>query len=721
MFFSSKAIGQFIYDKLKWTKQESIGVGYFANLGLFFLLQFPVMIFKLSSVWLMCFGGVYLCFIIAALIWSIYQKKLFVFTKKELIALAATLGLMILYFCFLNFGTIETYDSYFYSVLTSSAKNANQVSVIDPYTGLANLQNYYKYISYYYQATFFSGLFQINYAYLVLIWPFTFMNYFLLMYTAVTICRFTKNKYANHFLSIFFVTCVLSIFRAPFNALHMLTFVVPIYCFYYIFHYFKTSTAEGKKYLLLFSICTLAGISFSSTTLFVMLPFIYVIYITNCICKKEKHFLNIFYIALPIIFLGFLYLYESLDTLWVLVVGIFFLFSCYLLLRTKWFNKFLFQLGKGLIVIVPILLCLMPLFHVDQFLKTRFMKGDAISAGDEIGNAKVPSCLGENTIELKENNLWEFDSQKHSTAMEYIHGKTTSKASTILIMLTHSIFKYGGMLALFLYGIFYLRKDPRFIAFIIYLVTFANPLVKSGVNTVTFGLGYRISLFFTMYFALLGIAFAIKFIQEKLKGKPQEKQFETLLHYGWICYLVLSVLSIGAYIHMLKPVDFKNYNLLYKVPKQMDVAEQKINHYFDQNKRRIRPKVLYTSSVFNLSMIDQEPNNKIKVMNSKEQMLYFSDPSKITDKVLMNIYFENEGKLDLTPIVDHCKYLKDRKKLEHKTDCNCNIDTLLKAYSVDFVITKVPTDPAFLKSLEAKYPVIYRSQDILMLQINRKR
>ena len=46
---------------------------------------------------------------------------------------------------FIHFGYIETYDSYFYSVLTNSAQNTDHMSTIDPYTGQNNLQNYYKY------------------------------------------------------------------------------------------------------------------------------------------------------------------------------------------------------------------------------------------------------------------------------------------------------------------------------------------------------------------------------------------------------------------------------------------------------------------------------------------------------------------------------------------------------------------------------------------------
>ena len=68
------------------------------------------------------------------------------------------------------------------------------MSTIDPYTGQNNLQNYYKYISYYYQASFLANILGIEEGYLVLIWVMTFMNYFFISMTAVTLVRITKNK-----------------------------------------------------------------------------------------------------------------------------------------------------------------------------------------------------------------------------------------------------------------------------------------------------------------------------------------------------------------------------------------------------------------------------------------------------------------------------------------------------------------------------------------------
>ena len=265
MFFSSKSLGLYICDKLNIDREEKTAIGFLMNLALFFLSELPAMLLKLSSLYLNIFGILYLVIILLVLFKYIRNKKIFYFSKKEVIALILTLIFIILYMFFVYFGYIETYDSYFYSVLTNSAQKTEHISTIDPYTGQANIQNYYKYISYYYQSSFLANMLQISEGYLVLIWVMTFMNYLFVSITALTLLRISSNKYINNILTAFLLTFVLSIFRAPFNALHLVTMILSIYCFTYIFEIFK-----GKKeFLPLLLISIIAGISITSTMMFI--------------------------------------------------------------------------------------------------------------------------------------------------------------------------------------------------------------------------------------------------------------------------------------------------------------------------------------------------------------------------------------------------------------------------------------------------------------------
>jgi len=60
MVLSSKAIGELILEKINKKTDESLGIGFLANLSLFWVLEFFVMLFKLSSFYLNAFGIIYL-------------------------------------------------------------------------------------------------------------------------------------------------------------------------------------------------------------------------------------------------------------------------------------------------------------------------------------------------------------------------------------------------------------------------------------------------------------------------------------------------------------------------------------------------------------------------------------------------------------------------------------------------------------------------------------
>lgn len=720
LYFSSKAFGIFVFDKLKIKKESSLGIGYLTNLAFFFLLELPIMLFKLSSSWMIVMGGLYSLIAFYIIYYASREKRLFKFDKKEVLALLLTFGMMLLYRYFLDFGQIETFDNYFYSVFSNGSKYVDNVSTFNPYNGLSNLQNYYKYISYYYQATFLSAIGSVEHPYLVLSWSFTFMNYFFMMITALTIARISSNKHLNNILSLFVMTLTLSVFRAPFNALHLVTLIIPIYCFTYLFDYLKNETDENKSNLTLLVICLLASISCSSTTLFVMLPFIYIIYITNCIIKKDKNLTNLFLLSIPIILLGFLYLYESLDSLYALLAGGLFVLIIYVLLRkTKWFHNFLMKLGFVLCVVVPIGIFSFQFIPIDKFISKNLMKSDGISASEELDAKSTLSCIGDNKIKYVDKHNLDLSIEIQSTAMEYVYNSTSKKLSTILILLTHSTIKYGGMLFLLLFGIFKLRKKPEFISFVIYLITFYNPLLSSSMNTLTFGLSGRIYLFFNTYFALIGIKYLFEFLENYSSGKPWKKFFDFFLKYSWILYGVFVFLSIGVYCFSLKKNDWNQYNPLYKVPNGMIEASDVLNDEIEKwdNKKK-KPRIFYTASAFNVSMLEKHPSNSVKVIDTREYMDYFKNNEDVSDKILIYHYFETEGKTSFDAVTKECKYEVKKDKLENKADCECNIKNLIKNYGLDYVVTKKIESEAFKKEVinNLNYKIVLENEDVTILK-----
>lgn len=97
MCFSSKALGLYVFDKIKKDREEKTAIGFLANLTLFFICELPVMFFKLSSRYLNIFGLVYLTIIGIIMLKYIKNKKIIKITKKEIIALIVAFAFMLLY------------------------------------------------------------------------------------------------------------------------------------------------------------------------------------------------------------------------------------------------------------------------------------------------------------------------------------------------------------------------------------------------------------------------------------------------------------------------------------------------------------------------------------------------------------------------------------------------------------------------------------------------
>ena len=702
MLISSKSLGDYILEKTNKQTEESLGIGFLANIASFWIVEFFVMFLKLSTIWLNIFGMIYLIFVISIMIRNIIKYKTIRFTKKEYVAIVIAIILMVLYCVFIHFGYIETYDSYFYSVLTNSASDTEHISVIDPYTGQNNIQNYYKYISYYYQATFLANIANIQESYLVLAWIMTFMNYLFIAITALTVVRITKNKYINNILTMFFFTFLTSIFRAPFNALHIVTMIIPIYCFKYMFDLFEEK--KSSIYLLIISI--LATISITSTSLFVITAFLYVFFVVASFLKRSDIFINILHASVPVIVLGFLYVYESLDTYIVIPAMLVIIAVLYLLFLNKKVIKVFPILGKiSLVVAFVALVAIGNLGAVDGF-KKMFTKGDAVAKENLI---VIEETEGIDEISYENKNLklnYEFDSNKHSASMNYIYSNSQKKSSILFILATHSTVLYGGMLVLFLYGVIKKEKSPEFIGLCVYLIVFYNPLVRKGLNAVTTGLEARIYLFFNTIFGLYGIKYLLNVIEEKIEEKHEGK-LSNLIKYGSTLYAVLVICSIGLYISNFKPIDFKTYNLLYKVPNTVIEADK----FIDENndiKNNIR--IFYTANAFNMSMIDENVNNKIKIVNSKEYMGYFEKKDKvITDKLVISAFFDNEG----------------QATVEDKDGKTINIDEtrvreLIKYFNIQYIAFKKPTSEDFIKYIDDNYNIIFSNQDIEIVKVTNK-
>lgn len=698
MVLSSKSIGKLILEKINKKTDESWGIGFLANLSLFWILEFFVMFFKLSSFYLNVFGIVYLLIASVVIIRNIIKYKKIKFTKKEIIAIIITITLMILYCFFVHFGYIETYDSYFYSVLINSATDTNNISVIDPYTGQENLQNYYKYISYYYQAAFLGNMIDIEDTYLVLIWVMTFMNYLFISITALTVVRISKNKYINNILSAFLFTFLTSIFRAPFNALHLVTMIIPIYCFKYMFEMFNK---EKSEVLLLISI--IATVSITSTSLFVILPFLYVFFVVASILDRRELYIKILSVGIPVILLAFLYIYESLDSYIPLMFMIFMITSAYLLLLNKKTLKILSLLGKISIIVVVVALIIIGILGLGNRTKNTFTKGDAVQEENLIG-AGEQTELEEITYENKDLKLnYEFNEEKHSSSMHYIYSNNQSLISKILILGTHSTVLYGGMLTLLLYGIIKKKKTPEVIALCVYVIAFYNPLVKKGLSEIALQLEERIYLFFNTIFALYGIKYLLEIIDEKF-NKKHENIIEKTIKCGNVLYITLVIISIGAYVLNFKLIDIHNYNLMYKVPNSIIQTDKYIAGNISTNENS---RIFYTANTFNISMIDSNVNNKIKIINSKEYMGYFESKGElITDKIIISAFFDSEGQATITNKENEKIYI-DKERVEK----------LINYFNIEYIVCKKTENEEFIKYIQDNYEVMYLNNEIEVLKV----
>ena len=697
LFLSSKSLGILLNKKFKITYETSLGIGYLSNIALFFMTIFIPMYFKLSTNMMMAFGGIYLIICIFSIYYVWKEKELWKFSKKEIIALVIALIFSILYAFFIDFGYAEMYDSYFYSILSNSVTNTKHLATINPYTGVGDLQNFYKYISYYYQAGFLGNVMSIKPAYLVLIWPFTFMNYYLLSITALGVVRVTKKEYINNMLSIFVLAFYNTIFRSPFNALHLVNLIIPIYMMRYIFKCF-----DNKKYLYLYYIIFLAATAISSTILYTSAVVIAVIFITNSYTKK-RNYETVFKLAIPTYLLGIIYLTEANRNIFLILLLIAILFVIYYLLKLKFVNIILKYTGILLTVLLPTLFILAPRIDNLSNYTALFMRQGVVA--DKMATYSDNLCIEGNII-VDALNTSDATS-KFSTAMQYIYNDSSSLINRLFIYSSYSVFLYGGMLFYFIYGFLKLKKDPRYKGFLIYLLLFFNPLVYKGVAILTLNLNNRIYLFMNTYFALLGLRELFNFLSS-IKKEPYKNYLKYILKYAYIFHAILLCGSIITYIGLLKQPNWKENNFLYKVPNDLVETSNDLDNIFKPTKKK--PNVLYAIDTFNLTMIAKDPNTKYNIIDSKEYMSYYFNPLIINNKMLMSLYFNSNGDVTYNNIKDNIKE-KEGDIIEN----NCEITNMLESYKTKYIVIS-DENKDVPKLLETKYKSIYNKNHVIVLQ-----
>ena len=707
LYFSSKAFGILISSKVKLKNNEYIGIGYLTNISFFFVSTFIVMFLKLSYLYLLIFGTIYLIVAIIAVIKTIIDKKLFKFSKIELFALLLSVLIMIIYGLVVNFGYIETYDSYFYSLFTQSGMNSEFISVTDPYTGLSSLQNFYKYISFYYMPSYFASIMSISHAYLVLIWPIAFMNYLFTFITALSIVRLSKRMWINNILSVFVLTLIPNMFRAPFNSLHIFVAFISIYCFIYTFIYLKGD--DSKLPLIL--ICIIAGISISSTALFTLFFLILLIALALTIKRKEEKYKKIFYISLPVSFLGFLYMYESLSNIYVMLIWLIITTIIYYLIKSKLFLKILTIVGRVAVVVIILFLIFLPKKEANAFINTYFMNKntDTSIIENKEDVSEINACYIKINEDYNTKDTLIVDSSIHSTSMNYVYNNDNNMFNIITTLLTHSLFMYGGMLFLFIYGFFKKRKDLRYIVFILYILIVFNPLTFEGINIITLDLGGRIVTFFNTFFALLGIRYFFAFIWELLKEFKHKKFVFEIFDKLYFVYALLVIMSLALYVGTIDKLNdnFKDYDMLYKVPKDI----MNLNLIIDESIGELdyKPKVLYSASVFNISLLDEHIDNKNKITNSKDYANYFGE-GILTNKIVLSAYFETAGEINIENI-----FIKD-DDMGYEKDCHYDILNLIDINDIEYFVVPYVGNSEHQKFISENFEILKETNKVQILK-----
>ena len=706
LLFSSKSFGILINKKTSLSHEISLGLGYMANIVIFFVLSFIPMYFRLSANWMMISGTVYSIICFASLWYSIKNKLLFKFSKKEVLAFVIAVIFTLIFALFLDFGYADLYDSYFYSVLTNSSTKTDKLSMINPYTGISDLQNYYKYMSFYLQSGYFANIFDIAPAYLVLIWPFTFMAYYFMGITALGIVRISKTKHINNMISIFVLTLYTYFFRAPFCHTFIVYVLFPIYLLYFAYKALKDS-----KNLWLYYLAFAAAAACSSVVLYTSVVFIISLFIASSLKKNYDKLKTVFLLGIPTYLLGCLYLLESNRSILIVSLSLLILLLIWYIIRFDFVKKLSRVVAILLIFIIPIGLILLPSYkeanddHLDSSDDFSKIVSRPFTDQDEVSDSKIMAtdnlCISEK-VTIKDLEI-DKDYDIFGTATRYMVDKKTSVLNTGVVLITHSIFMYGGLLFFAIYGFKYKRKEIHYIVFVIYFVLFNNPLVSSGLSIVTLNLALRVYLFFNTLYAIYGIMWFFEWVKG-FNIKPINK----CMKYIGIPYALLLCVSVYSYVSLFKTPDYKNMDILYKLPKNIVAANDEVNEIIGTKLTDEKPIVYFSLDTIGLSMIDKDPNDLYKLVDRRVFVKYLNDNNTLKNKMLLHVYFESSGKYDFDSIKP---YIKDGEYDENW----CGIRKMLSEYKVDYIVLGSKHKDAYDK-IKDSYDIVYDKNDILVLR-----
>ena len=695
LLVSSKSLAVYVNKKTELSHEISLGLGYLLNIALFFICTFIPMFFRLSYFYMMIGGTIYTVICLYSIYKAFKSKQLFKFTRREIISLIIAIVFTILFGMYIDFGYAEMYDSYFYSIYSNSGTSADKLSIINPYNGIADMQNYYKYISFYLEPSFFANIFNIAPAYLVLIWPFTFMTYYFLGITAFGIVRISKKTYVNNIVSIFVLTFFGSIFRAPFNTLYISTILLPVYLFYFAFR-----SLRDEKYLWIYYVCFMAGSACTSAILYTSAAFFATFFISSYFKKNYDKLTTIFKLAIPTYCLGLLYLLESNRTIFSFGIAFLFLAIIWYLLRFKLIKRFARDVAIFMFVLIPTLFIVAP--KDDRIIKFADAFMNQGSVADKQATTAQNACIVSN-IEL-EDYKYEVDYTVFGTSMNYIYKSPKTLLNTSMIMITHSLLLYGGLLFYLIYGFFKKRHKHFYKMFLLYILFFFNPFVSEGLSMLTLDLNDRIYLFFNTFYAIYGIVWFFEWLEEL-----DIKFINVLIKYAYIPYAFLLVLSVYSYVSLVKTPYSNNIDPLYKVPENLVDSNVEVNKLVStplgEDKK---PVVLYTLDTLSLTMIDENPNNKYKLIDSKDYKTFYFDTSYVSNKMLLNLYFLSNGKYDF-------EYLKLYIKNGDYNEGYCDIAKLLKEYNVSYIVVGSDYRNSYDR-IKNDYEIVYDKNDILVLK-----
>ena len=710
LLFSSKSFGILINKKTSLSHEISLGLGYMANIVIFFVLSFIPMYFRLSSNWMMISGTVYSIICFASLWYSIKNKLLFKFSKKEVLAFVIAVIFTLIFALFLDFGYADLYDSYFYSVLTNSSSKADKLSVINPYTGVSNLQNYYKYMSFYLQSGYFANIFDIAPAYLVLIWPFTFMAYYFMGITALGIVRISKTKHINNMISIFVLTLYTYFFRAPFCHTFIVYVLFPIYLLYFAYKALK-----DPKNIYVYYLVFIAAAACSSVVLYTTAAFIVALFIASSLKKNYDKLDVIFKLGVPTYLLGCLYLLESNRSILIVSLSLIALLFVWYIIRFKAVKTFARGLAIVLLFAVPVGLFILP-NHNDEATTSLDSSGDFSKIvskpfTDQNGVEDIDIMTPENlciqrTVETDDLNL-DVDYDVFGTSISHMVNKKTSLLNTGVTLVTHSILMYGGLLFFAIYGFIYKRKEIQYIVFILYFVLFNNPLVTEGLSIVTLDLTLRIYIFFNTFYAIYGAVWFFEWVSN-FKIKP----INTCIKYLYIPHALLLCVSVYSYVSLFKTPDYSNIDMLYKIPKSLVEINDEVNEIVATKITDEKPIVYFSLDTFGLSMIDKDPNDHYNVLDRRTFVNYYKDSNTLNNKMLIHLYFESSGKYDFDYIKPH---IKDGEYDENW----CGVRKMLKEYKVDYIVLGSKHKDAY-ENIKDDYEMVYDKNDVLVFKRREK-